>query len=84
MWPVTIVMGNEHPEDALKMLAVRDQQPVQTLGPTGPNEPFRHLNRRYTGTGSPFRNVSMTMYSMATFAVADISADPALIQARTS
>ena len=45
MWPVTIVMVNEDPEDALKMLAVRDQQPVQTLGPNGANEPFRHRVR---------------------------------------
>src|SRR5918996_3959365 len=45
MRPVTIVMVNEHPEDALKMLAVRDQQPVQTLGPNGPNEAFRHRVR---------------------------------------
>jgi hypothetical protein len=45
MRPVTIVMINEHPEDALKMLAVRDQQPVQTLGANGPNEAFRHRVR---------------------------------------
>jgi hypothetical protein len=41
MRPVTIVVVNEHAEDAFKMVAIRDQQPVQTLGPNGPDEAFR-------------------------------------------
>ena len=31
MRPVTVVMLHEHVEDALKMLVVQDQQPVETL-----------------------------------------------------
>src|SRR5262245_15360204 len=45
MRPMTIVMVKETLEDALKMLAVRDQEPVQTLGLNGPNEAFRHRVR---------------------------------------
>src|SRR5712691_11155557 len=32
---------DEHAEDALQMVAVRDQQQVQTLGANGPDEAFR-------------------------------------------
>ena len=42
MRAVTIVIVNKHLKDALKMLAVRDQQPVQTFGPNRSDEAFRH------------------------------------------
>ena len=45
MRAVTIVMVNEHLEDALKMPALRDQQPVQTFGPNRSDEAFRHRVR---------------------------------------
>jgi|GraSoiStandDraft_10_1057309.scaffolds.fasta_scaffold3474744_1 hypothetical protein len=41
MGTVKIVMVDEHGKDALKMRAVRDQQPVQTLGSNSPDEAFR-------------------------------------------
>jgi hypothetical protein len=53
MRPVTIVMINEHLKDALKMLAVRDQEPVQTLGPNGPYEAFRHRVRCWRASRRP-------------------------------
>jgi hypothetical protein len=43
---------------ALEMLRARNQQPVQTFGPSGPNEPFRDsvrlwgLNRRPYDSGA--------------------------------
>ena len=49
---MAVVMINEDGERTLEMTRVRDQQPVQTFGPGGPNEPFGdpirlgHLNRR--------------------------------------
>jgi hypothetical protein len=49
---MAVVMINEYGERTLKVTRVRNQQPVQTFGSSGPNEPFRdpirlrHLNRR--------------------------------------
>ena len=52
MRPPRIVMINEHGEQSLQMRCVYDQQPIQTLGSRGPDEPLRnpsrhgYLNRR--------------------------------------
>ena len=52
MRSTAVVMVDENSGDMLKMTRVHDQEPVQTLGPNGPNEPFRDpvrlrcLNRR--------------------------------------
>jgi hypothetical protein len=55
---IAVVMINEHGDRALEMTHVHDQQPVQTFGPDGPNEPFRqciglgYLNRRANDSGA--------------------------------
>ena len=45
MRAVTIVMVNEPLEDAQKMPALRDHQPVQTFGPNRSDEAFHHRVR---------------------------------------
>jgi hypothetical protein len=40
MWPVAVVMVDEGPEHPLEIAAVEDQQPVETLGSDGADEPF--------------------------------------------
>ena len=50
---MTIVMVNEHAENPLKMLAVHDQQPVQTLRPNGPDEAPRDRVRRRRASRRP-------------------------------
>lgn len=40
MWPVAVVMVDEDLEDPLEILAVEDQQPVETLGSDGADEAF--------------------------------------------
>ncbi len=41
MWPMAVVMVNEHANDLLEMLAVEDQKPIQTLRANRPHESFR-------------------------------------------
>src|SRR5688572_23297105 len=53
MRPVTIVVINEFVKGALKLLAIRDQEPVQTLGPNGPYETFRDCVRRWRSSRRP-------------------------------
>jgi len=38
---VAVVVMDEDVEDALKLLLVQDQQPVEALGANGTHEPFR-------------------------------------------
>jgi hypothetical protein len=51
-------MIDENGQRALKMLGAHNQQPVQALGPSGPNEPFcdsvrlQDLNRRTYDSGA--------------------------------
>src|SRR5262249_27795113 len=55
--PPTVVVITEHGERERQMAFIQDQQPVQTLGSSGPDEPFsdsirlRHLNRRANDSG---------------------------------
>ena len=55
---MSVVMINEHREDAFKVRSVEDQQPIQALGTNGPHESFRdpvrlrHLNRRAHDTNA--------------------------------
>jgi hypothetical protein len=42
---MSVVMINEHREDALKVTRDEDQQPIEALGTNGPNESFRDLVR---------------------------------------
>ena len=47
MWPVPVVMLREDVKDALKMLVVQDQQPVETRGaPTSHKGHARLFGRR--------------------------------------
>ena len=41
MWPMAVVMIDEDANDLLEMLAVEDQEPIQTLRANGPYEPLR-------------------------------------------
>ena len=41
MWPMAVVVVDEDANDVLEMLAVEDQEPIQTLRANGPPEPFR-------------------------------------------
>ena len=41
MGPMAVVMVNEDANDPLEMLAVQDQEPIQTLRANRPHEPFR-------------------------------------------
>ena len=41
MWPMAVVMVDEDANDLLEMLAVEDQEPIQTLRANRPHEPFR-------------------------------------------
>ena len=40
MWAVAVVMVDEDPEHSIRMAAVEDQQPVETLGSDGADEAF--------------------------------------------
>ena len=42
MWPVSVVMIDEHLEDPLKVLLVQNQQPVETFRAGGAHEPLGH------------------------------------------
>src|SRR5262245_49658471 len=58
MRSMDVVMIDENGQHALEMLVAPNQQPVQALGPSGPNESlrdsvcFRGLNRRSYDSGS--------------------------------
>ena len=41
MWPMAVVVVDEDANDLLEMLAVEDQEPIQTLRANRPHEPFR-------------------------------------------
>ena len=41
MWSMAVVMIDEDANDLLEMLAVEDQEPIQTLRADCPHEPFR-------------------------------------------
>jgi hypothetical protein len=41
MWPMAVVMRDEHANDLLEMPAIEDQKPIQTLRPNRPHEPLR-------------------------------------------
>ena len=41
MWSMAVVMVNEDANDLLEMVAVEDQEPIETLRANGPHEPFR-------------------------------------------
>ena len=41
MGPMAVAMVDEDANDLLEMLAVEDQEPVQTLRASRPHEPFR-------------------------------------------
>ena len=41
MWPMAVVMVDEDANDVLEMLAVEDQEPIQTLPANRPHKPFR-------------------------------------------
>jgi hypothetical protein len=41
MWSMAVVMVNEDANDQLEMLAVEDQEPIQTLRANRPHKPFR-------------------------------------------
>src|SRR5437868_2794055 len=55
---IAVVTINEHRERAFEVTSVHHQQPVQTFGPDGANEPFRDpirlrdLNRRANDSGA--------------------------------
>ena len=55
---MSVVMINEHREDALKVTRVEDEQPIEALGTNGPHESFRdpvrlrRLNRRSHDTNA--------------------------------
>ena len=38
---MSVVIINEHGEDALKVTRVEDQQPIEALGTNGPHKSFR-------------------------------------------
>ena len=42
MGPMAVVMVDEDANDLLEMLAVEDQEPIQTLRANRPHEPLRH------------------------------------------
>src|SRR5688572_29045233 len=42
MGPMAVVMVDEDANDPLEMLAVEDQEPIQTLRTNRPHEPLRH------------------------------------------
>jgi hypothetical protein len=42
MWPMAVVVVDEHATDVLEMLAVEDQEPIQALRANRPHEPFRN------------------------------------------
>ena len=45
MWPMAVVMVDEDANDLLEMLAVEDQEPIQTLRANRSHEPFRDAVR---------------------------------------
>src|SRR5258705_13501616 len=42
MWPMAVVVVDEDANDVLEMLAVEDQEPIQTLRANRPHESFRN------------------------------------------
>jgi hypothetical protein len=42
MRPMAVVVINEDPKHLLEMVAVEDQQPIETLRPNRPHEALRH------------------------------------------
>jgi hypothetical protein len=41
MWPMAVVVVDEDANDLVKMLAVENQEPIQTLGANRPHESLR-------------------------------------------
>ena len=53
MWPVPVVMIDEHLKDSLKVLLVQNQKPVETFRAGGPHEPLGNTIRLWRATRRP-------------------------------